>query len=107
MKFKSIYASLSQAYLQLPRLLRLGILAFVVSGAMDLSYHIVSSFRPGSLDAYLGPDGYYTHLALFLSMLLIIIGVIRTHPAPAAIHPNLENPIEVKSRAEMFHANRR
>lgn len=64
----------------IPPFLRFGVVVFIVSGALDLAYHIVSSFWSSSLDPYLGPDGYYTHLALFFGMLLIVIGVIRTKP---------------------------
>lgn len=63
--------------------LRLGMLIFTISAALDLSYHIGASFWPGNLDAILGPDGYYTHLALFVGMVLIVIGVILTRPQPS------------------------
>lgn len=60
--------------------LRFGILVFTISAALDLSYHVVSSFWPGNLDIFLGADGYYTHLAVFCGMVLIVIGVIFTRP---------------------------
>lgn len=63
--------------------LRFGILVFTISAALDLSHHIGASFWPGNLDAFLGPDGYYTHLALFVGMVLIVIGVILTSAQPS------------------------
>ncbi len=82
-RLQLIIDRLVKEFRAMPHLLRVGAIAFVLSGALDLAYHIVSSFSPGSLDTYLGPDGYYIHLALFFAMLLIIIGVIRTKPRPA------------------------
>ncbi len=85
---KNLYLKISETYRSMPRFLRFGVVVFFVSGALDLSYHIFSSFWPGRLDAYLGPDGYYTHLALFFGMVLIVIGVILTKPQPS-------NPVEI------------
>lgn len=65
------------------RFLRLGMLVFTISAVLDLFYHIGASFWPDNLDAFLGPDGYYTHLALFVGMVLIVIGVILTRPQPS------------------------
>ncbi len=67
-------------FFNMPRFLRFGVLVFVISGAMDLAYHGLSAVWPGSLDRYLGPDGYYVHVALFIGMVLTVIGVIRTQP---------------------------
>ncbi len=69
----------------MPRFLRFGVVVFVISGALDLFYHGFSAFWPGRLDAYLGSDGYYVHLALFFGMLFIVIGVIQTKPRPDAL----------------------
>ncbi len=68
---------LAGEFFSLPRFLRFGVVVFVVSGALDLSYHVFSAFRPGVLDRYFGPDGYYAHLALFTGMVLVVTGVIR------------------------------
>jgi hypothetical protein len=85
-----IVSRLTSSFLSMPRLLCFGVVVFVVSGAIDLLYHGVSAFWPGSLDAYLGPDGYYVHLALFFGMVFIIIGVVRTKSRP---DPDLMNPM--------------
>ncbi len=71
---------ISHFYYGMSLFLRAGVVVFMISGALDLSYHAISTFKPGSLDRYMGPDGYYTHLALFFGMVLIIIGVILTKP---------------------------
>ncbi len=75
----------AKAFLRLSGWLRLGIVVFMLSGALDLFYHGISAYWPGSLDAFFGPDGYYVHLALFFGMVFIIIGVIRTRPNPNRI----------------------
>ncbi len=77
------------AFLSLSRWLRLGVVVFMISGALDLFYHGISAYWPGSLDAFFGPDGYYVHRALFFGMVFITIGVIRTRPNPnhAVPHP--------------------
>ncbi len=80
-RISGIYMAGLKAFGNMPWLLRVGATIFVLSGAVDLFYHAVSPFWPGRLDAYLGPDGYYVHLVLFIGMVLIIIGVIRTRPA--------------------------
>ncbi len=64
----------------LPVILRIGAVVFVISGALDLFYHGLSAYWPGRLDAVLGPDGYDVHVALFMGMVLMVIGVIRTKP---------------------------
>ncbi len=91
-RLKSFYSRLIDAYFQMPRFLRFGVVVFVISGALDLLYHGISAFWPGSLDAYLGPDGYYVHLALFFGMLFIVIGVIQTKPRPDAPHEAPADP---------------
>ncbi len=85
---------LIKGYLSTPLVLRGGIAVFTISGALDLLYHAVSAFHPGALDASLGVDGYDVHLALFIGMVLIVLGVITTRPRasseppdPAKIHP--------------------
>jgi predicted tellurium resistance membrane protein TerC len=78
-------AKLIRAFFNMPRFLRFGVVVFVVSGGLDLLYHGISAFWPGMLDPYLGPDGYYVHLALFFGMVFIIIGVIRTKPRPDSV----------------------
>ncbi|MDD5370460.1 MAG: hypothetical protein PHQ40_15360 [Anaerolineaceae bacterium] len=75
---------LSRAFVGLSVLLRLGVVVFVLSGTLDLIYHGFSASRPGALDPFLGPDGYFVHLALFAGMLMILIGVILTKPHPEA-----------------------
>ncbi len=88
-RLREILYKQAKACLSMSRWLRLGIVVFMISGALDLFYHGISPFWPGSLDAFFGPDGYYVHLALFFGMLFIVIGVIRTRPNPnhAASHP--------------------
>ncbi len=78
----------AQAFFGLSRWLRLGMVVFTIAGALDLFYHGVSAYWPGSLDGLLGPDGYYVHLALFFGMTFILIGVMRTRP-----HPNRATPM--------------
>ncbi len=78
----------AKAFFSLSRLLRLGIVVFVISGALDLFYHGISAYWPGSLDAFWGPDGYYVHVALFFGMVFIVLGVIRTRPNSNHAAPN-------------------
>jgi len=78
----------AKAFFRLSRWLRLGIVVFMFSGALDMFYHGISAYWPASLDAFLGPDGYYVHLALFFGMVFIILGVIRTRPEPNHAVPN-------------------
>ncbi len=80
----------AKAFRRLSGWLRLGIVVFMVSGALDLFYHGISPFWPGSLDVFFGPDGYHVHLALFFGMVFIIIGVIRTRPNPNRVAPDLK-----------------
>ena len=78
----------AKAFFRLSGWLRLGIVAFMISSALDLFYHGISAYWPGSPDAFLGPDGYYVHLALFFGMVFIILGVIRTRPDPNVAAPD-------------------
>ncbi len=80
-RLSELTASIFKGFISLSPILRIGITVFMIAGALDLSYHTVSAVWPGSLDRYMGPDGYYAHLALFFGMVLIVIGVIRTKPA--------------------------
>ncbi len=93
---RSCYRSID-AFFQMPRFLRFGVIVFVISGALDLLYHGISAFWPGSLDAYLGPDGYYVHLALFFGMLFIVIGVIQTKPRPDTLQ---ETPADITGNSQ-------
>lgn len=76
--------------------LRFGILVFTISAALDLFYHVGSSFWSGNLDVFLGPDGYYTHIALFIGMVLVVSGVIftRSQPSSQAVPVIAEKVIE-------------
>lgn len=74
------YCNYVNSFRALSLVLQFGVITFIAAGAVDLSYHVVSPFQPGSLDAYMGPDGYIAHLALFFGMVLIVIGVISTNP---------------------------
>ncbi len=95
-----VIARLYGNFLSISLLLRSGIMVFILSGALDLSYHVASVFWSGSLDKFMGPDGYYTHLALFAGMVLILIGVIRTKPVRT-------NPMDPATAARQQYNSKR
>jgi hypothetical protein len=65
---------LRRSLLQIPWLIKLGLLVLLVGATGDLTYHALPQ---ANLQAWLGVQGYYAHLITFVGMLVMLIGVLR------------------------------
>ncbi len=67
---------------ELPRLMRVGLVVFMIGAVLDLLYHVAPEFWSNDLSMFLGRQGYVGHIVTLAGMLLILIGVFaarRTH----------------------------
>src|SRR3954468_14721130 len=62
-------------FTELPGLMRLGVLIFVIGGALDLLYHAAPPGWTIQLDVVLGPDGVIAHLMTLFGMLVTLVGL--------------------------------
>ncbi len=67
--------SLRREFLEMPRLMQLGLVILVVGGALDILFHASPSAWTPSIEAYLGPDGYYAHLVTLAGMVTTLVGL--------------------------------
>jgi hypothetical protein len=61
-------------FARLPLLLRMGTLVFTLGGLAELLYHLAPTML-NPLAPLAGPDGAYTHIAVYTGLLLILAGV--------------------------------
>jgi hypothetical protein len=72
----SSFARVTQAFLQLPVLVRVGFLIVVAGGVIDFGYHLLLSGAGGGVDRV----GYAGHLVTLVGMVVSLVGVFRAAP---------------------------
>ncbi|HEU5097502.1 MAG TPA: hypothetical protein VFU22_00550 [Roseiflexaceae bacterium] len=73
-------------FMELPGLMRLGVLILAIGGVLDLLYHAAPPGWALQLDVVLGSDGVVAHLMTLLGMVVTLLGLF-AHRASARIAP--------------------
>jgi hypothetical protein len=72
-------------FLELPGIMRTGILILVIAGALDVCYHAAPPGWTIWMDGYLGKDGAGAHVMTLLGMVVTLLGLFASRPsAPGA-----------------------
>ncbi len=74
-------------FLSLPRLMQAGLVILVVGGGLDIIYHASPSEWIGTLEIYLGPDGYYAHVVTLIGMVVTLAGLLASRWLPGRRRP--------------------
>ncbi len=64
------------AFFSLPGLMQIGFVILALGGSLDFVYHAAPSSWIGTLELYLGHEGYNAHLVTFIGMLIMLAGVL-------------------------------
>lgn len=62
-------------FMELPGIMRLGVLILVIGAGLDLCYHAVPAGWAMWMDRYLGSDGTIAHLVTLLGMVVTLLGL--------------------------------
>jgi hypothetical protein len=73
-------------FMELPRVMRLGLLILVIGGLLDLLYHAAPPGWAMRLDGYLGADGVGAHLLTLLGMVVTLLGLFAHRPRARVAH---------------------
>jgi hypothetical protein len=73
-------------FLELPGLMRLGVLIVVVGGALDLLYHAAPPWWAMRLDVVLGADGAGAHLLTLCGMVVTLVGLFAYRASARIAH---------------------
>jgi hypothetical protein len=63
-------------FFSLPRLMQVGLVILALGGSLDLIYHAAPSGWIGTLEIYLGQDGYNAHVVTLIGMLVTLAGLL-------------------------------
>ncbi len=66
---------------ELPRLMRVGLVVFMIGAVLDLLYHVAPESWSNDLSMFLGREGDVGHIVTLAGMLLILIGVFTARRA--------------------------
>ena len=86
-------------FMELPPIMRLGILVLAIGGGLDLFYHAAPPGWAIPLDGYLGTDGVGAHLVTLLGMVVTLLGLF-VHRASARVAHVEVPPAEGRSPIE-------
>ena len=73
-------------FIELPRVMRLGLLILVIGGTLDLLYHAAPPGWTMQVDRYLGADGVGAHLLTLLGMVVALLGLFAHRRRPGVTH---------------------
>ena len=62
-------------FMELPSLMRMGVLILLIGGTLDLCYHALPPAWAMWMDRYLGSDGTLAHLMTLLGMVVTLLGL--------------------------------
>ena len=68
-------------FLELPGIMRAGILILVIAAALDVGYHAAPAGWAMWMDGYLGKDGTGAHVMTLLGMVVTLLGLFASRPS--------------------------